>query len=158
MQVNYNDIIFTLKNTDFNEEEYNNIIKICYQKNDELNDNYYTNKIYELNYNFIKLIKKIHFNKKMNDSSISFDIKFNYEFFIITLSHKQTICADFHGLSKDNYINIIDLNQETCYNLFGNNMISKFKNIINLDLDENEIKNMIIHMFQVYQPDELIKW
>jgi len=158
MQVNYDDIIFTIKNKKCSEEEYNNIIKLCYQKNDELIDDYYSNKIYELNYDFIKQLKKIHFSEKINENFISFEIKFNYNIFIIRLLYKKSNCIDFHGISKDNYINIIDLHQETCYNLFGNNMISKFKNIINLDLDENEIKNMITLMFQCYQPDELIKW
>ena len=158
MQVNYDDIIFTLKNKNLNEEEYNNITKVCNIKINEITDNYYSNKIYELNYDFIKSITKLHFNKKINEHFISFDIKFNYEFFIITLSHRTTHCVELDGVSKENNINIIDLHQETCYNLFGNNMISKFKNIINLDLDENEIKNILTIMFKIYQPDELIKW
>ena len=158
MQVNYDDIIFTLKNKNLDEDNYNNIIKICNKKIDELNDNYYSNKIQQLNYDFIKSITRIHFSKKYTDHFASFDIKFNYKFFIITLSHKNPHCVEFDGLSKENVINIIDLHQDTCYNLFGNNMISKFKNLINLDLDEREIKNILTMMFTIYQPDELIKW
>ncbi len=36
MQVNYDDIIFTLKNKNLIEEEYNHIIKICNKKINEI--------------------------------------------------------------------------------------------------------------------------
>jgi len=37
-------------------------------------------------------------------------------------------------------------------------MLNRFMNIINLDANENDVKQIIIIMFQVYQPDENIKW
>jgi pyruvate formate-lyase activating enzyme-like uncharacterized protein len=37
-------------------------------------------------------------------------------------------------------------------------MISKFINIINLELSEEEIKKIIKEMFYIYQPDEIISY
>jgi hypothetical protein len=88
----------------------------------------------------------------------AFNIKFNYNYFIITLSYKISFCSEFGGISIDNYINIIDTDQETCYNLWGSNMLSKFTNIINLEINENELKNMLTLMFKAYEPEKDIKW
>jgi hypothetical protein len=111
-----------------------------------------------MNNNFINQLTMFHFNKKITETLISFNIKFIYNIFIITLSNRKSYCADFGGVGIDNYINIIDNNNENCYNLFGDNMIIKFKNIINLDMSEDEIKNMLNMMFSIYQPDELIEF
>jgi hypothetical protein len=156
--MNYNDILIALKNKKFTDDEYNEIINICKQKQEEMTDNYYSNKIYEMNNNFINQLKMFHFYKKTSETLISLNIKFSYDIFIIILSNRKSYCADFGGVSIENYIHIIDTNNENCYNLFGDNMILKFKNIINLDMSEDEIKNMLNNIFSIYQPDELIKF
>ena len=156
--MDYNQIIIALKSAKYKDEEYDNIINICKKKQTEMTDNYYSNKIYEMNNNFVNELTNIHFNRKMSESLISFNIKFNYNIFIITLSIRKSFCADFGSISIDNRIHIIDTHYEQCYNLFGDNMILKFKNMINLDMSIEEIKNILNEMFHIYQPDELIKW
>jgi hypothetical protein len=156
--MDYNNILISLKNNIFTEEEYEKIISLCQNKIYEQTDIYYTNKIYEINNDFIKDITNLHFQNKLSESLISFNIKFNYKYFIITLSNKQSFCAGFGGISSENNIHIVDTHTENCYNLFGNNIILKFKNIINLDMTEYEIKNILNNMFYIYQPNELIVW
>jgi hypothetical protein len=75
------------------------------------------------------------------------DIKSKYNHFNIILSHKISFCSEFGGISKENCINIIDTHQETCYNLWGANMISRFINIINLEASDDDVKNMLTLMF-----------
>jgi hypothetical protein len=156
--MDYNNIIIALKNNKLTDDEYSNIIKICKKKQDEMTDNYYSNKIYEMNNNFVNSLINFHFNKKITETLITFNIKFNYEFFIITISNKKSFCADFGSVGMENYIHIIDTLKEQCYNLFGNNMILKFKNIINLDMSEDEIRTIFNNMFSIYQSDEFIKF
>ncbi len=156
--MDYNNIIIALQNRKYKDEEYENIINICKKKQEEMTNEYYSNKIYEIKSYFVNELTNFNFYKKMSDTLISFNIKFNYKFFIITLSNRKSYCVEFGGISIENNINIIDTNNENCYNLFGSNMLKKFLNIINLDISEQEIKNIINYMFQIYQPEELIKW
>ncbi len=156
--MDYNNIIIALKNHKFSEEEYENIIKLCQNKINEQTDIYYANKISEIDNFFIKDITNLHFQHKISDFLISYNIKFNYKYFIITLSNKQSFCSGFGGISSENNIHIIDTHTDNCYNFFGNNIIFKFKNIINLDMTEYDIKNILNKMFYIYQPNELIIW
>jgi hypothetical protein len=163
--INYQDIINSLRIKRFNQDEYENIINISNKKIYELTDEYFSTKIYKLldyiNNNlksFINSIKKLHFYKTLNDHMESFNIRFNYNYFIITISHKTSFCSEFGGINRDNYINITDTHQETCYNLWGSNMLFRFINIINLDTNEDELKQMLTLMFKAYQPDQDIKW
>jgi hypothetical protein len=156
--MDYNNIFTALKNNNFTEEEYEKIISLCRNKIYEQTDIYYANQIYELNNDFIKAISKLHFENKISESLISFNIKFNYKYFIITLSNRQSYCSTFGGISSENNIHIVDTNNDNCYNLFGHNIILKFKNIINLDMTEYEIKNILNSIFYIYQPNELIVW
>jgi hypothetical protein len=163
--VNYQDIINSLRINKFSQDEYENIINIVNKKIYELTDEHCSTEMYKLldyiNGNlkfFINLIENLHFYKKLNDNMESFNIRFNYNYFIITLSHKTSFCSEFGGISIDNHINIIDTHQETCYNLWGNNMLFKFINILNLETNEDELKKMITLMFKAYQPDKDIKW
>ena len=161
----YEDIINTLKTKKFTQDEYENIINIVNKKIYELTDEYCLDRLYKLldnNHNNLKTLiysfNHLHFYKKLNDHMEAFNIKFNYNYFIITLSYKISFCSEFGGINIDNYINIIDTDQETCYNLWGSNMLSKFTNIINLEINENELKNMLTLMFKAYQPEKDIKW
>jgi hypothetical protein len=161
----YKDIINTLRTYKFTQDEYENIINITNKKIFELTDEYCLDRLYKLldnNHNNLKPLiysfNNLHFYKTLNDYMEAFNIKFNYNYFVITLSYKISFCSEFGGISIDNYINIIDTHQETCYNLWGNNMLSKFKNIINLEINENELKNMLTLMFKAYEPEKDIKW
>ncbi len=156
--MDYNNIFTALKNNNLTEEEYEKIIILCQNKIYEQTDIYYANKINQLNNDFIKETSNLHFQHKISESLISFNIKFNYKYFIITLSNRQSYCSAFGGISSENNIHIIDTNNDNCYNLFGNNIILKFKNIINLDMTEYEIKNILNSIFYIYQPNELIVW
>ncbi len=156
--MDYNNIIMALKNNNLIEEEYEKIIILCKNKINELTDNYYSNQIYRMNNDFINNITNLHFQHKISESLISFNIKFNYKHFIITLSNRQSYCSGFGGISSENNIHIIDINNDNCFNLFGNNNISKCINIINLDMTEYELKNIFNNMFHIYQPNELIVW
>ena len=156
--MDYNQILISLKKNKYSQEEYETIINICNKKNDELTNEYYSNKIYEINNDFIKSLTKFHFNKKITESLISINIKFNYDLFIVTLSHRKSFCSEFGGINIENRINIIDTYNEHCYNLYGDKIFSKFINLLNLDMDENEIKNTFTNIYLIYQPEELIKW
>lgn len=156
--MDYNNIFTALKNNNFTEEEYEKIIILCRNKIYEQTDIYYANKINELNNDFIKETSNLHFQHKILESLISFNIKFNYKYFIITLSNRQSYCSAFGSISSENNIHIVDTHNDNCYNLFGNNIIFKFKNIINVDMTEYEIKNILNNMFYIYQPNELIVW
>ena len=147
----------------FNENEYQKIINICNKKMQEKTDKYYIEQIYKLinSQDYLKLInsfKNLSFYEKVFDSVHSYNIKFKYEYFYITLSYKVSYCTEFGGISMDNTINIIDTHQETCYNLFGTTMISRFINILNLDINEDDIKKILTLMFKAYKPDKNIKW
>ena len=78
--------------------------------------------------------------------------------FNVTLSYKVAFCSEFGGISMENSINIIDIHQETCYNLWGANMITRFINILNLEATHEEVKEILTLMFKAYQPDKNIKW
>lgn len=154
-------IMDTINNQIFNESEYQKIINICNKKIQEKTDEHYKNQIYKLinSQDDLKLINSfinLSFYEKMFDSIHSYNIKFKYEYFNITLSYKVSYCSEFGGVSMDNTINIIDTHQETCYNLFGTNMISRFINILNLDINEDTIKKILTLMFKAYQPNENI--
>ena len=152
-------IMDTLNTNLFNENELKKIIDICNKKIKETTDEHYKNEIYKIiNNNIINSFKCLHFYEKTFDSIHSYNIRFRYEYFNVTLSYKVSYCPEFGGISKDNTINIVDTHQETCYNLFGVNMISRFINILNLDKNEDDIKNILTLMFKAYQPEENIKW
>ena len=162
---NFINIIEALNTIKFNESELETISSICNKKLKETTDEHYKKEIYNLINNlnnnlktFIYSFKTITFYEKFLDSIHSYNILFKYEHFNITLSYKVTYCSEFGGISMENYINIVDIHQETCYNLWGNNMFSRFIKIINLDATQDEIKEMITLMFKAYQPDENIKW
>ena len=154
----------------FNENEYQKIINICNKKMQEKTDKYYIEQIYKLinsqdnlklinSQDYLKLInsfKNLSFYEKVFDSVHSYNIKFKYEYFNITLSYKVSYCSEFGGISMDNTINIIDTHQETCYNLFGTTMISRFINILNLDINEDDIKKILTLIFKAYKPKENI--
>ena len=141
-------------------------LPICNKKIRNLNNELYKNEINKLikNINDISIknftnnIKYLSFYDKFINNIQSYNIKIKYYHFIITLSHKISFCDELGSINKDNSINIIDTHQETCYNLWNNNMLNRFMNIINLDANENDVKQIIKIMFQVYQPDENIKW
>ena len=152
-------IMETLNTHSFNENELNKIINICNKKIKETTDEHYKNEIYKIiNNNIIDSFKCFHFYEKTFDSIHSYNIRFKYEYFNVTLSYKVSYCPEFGGISKDTTINIVDTHQETCYNLFGVNMISRFINILNLDINEDDINNILTLMFKAYQPEENIKW
>ncbi len=164
--MSFANIMQILNTNNFCESELETISNLCNKKIKELNNEYYKNEIYNLiktieGYNiietFINNINKLTFYEKFINDIHSYNIKFNYFHFIITLSHKISFC-EFGGVSKENFINIIDIHQETCYNLWNDNMINKFINIINLAINNNELINLFNLMFRVYQPDENIKW
>ncbi len=156
--MDYNNIISCINTNKYTEEEYENIINICNKKTNELTNEYYSNKIYKINNDLIKSFLKFNFYKKMSDSLISYNIKFNYDLFIITLSHRKSFCSEFGGFDMENRINIIDTHNEQCYNLYGTKMISKFINLLNLDISEENIRDLLNKIFSIYQPTELIKW
>jgi hypothetical protein len=164
--MNYFPVIMEALNTHkFSESELEKISDICNKKLKETTDEYYKNEVYnlinDLNHNlkiFIHSFKKITFYDKFIDNIHSYNIVFKYEYFTVTLSYKVAYCSEFGGVSIENTINIVDTHQETCYNLWGDNMFTRFKNILNLNANEDEIKQMIIIMFKAYQPDENIKW
>lgn len=158
---NFTNIIDCLNTLKFNENELETIINIANTKLKENTNEYYKNEIYKLNnnkYKIINLFNNITFYDKSSDNFVSNNITFKYEYFNITLSHKISYCSEFGGVSIDNIINIIDTHQETCYNLFGINMISRFNNILNLNMKEDNIKEMLTLIFKAYQPDKNIKW
>ncbi len=161
--MSFQDILTILCNTKFNQSEYEKIASICNKKINEMSNDYYKNEMYKLLNNidnnlktFIHSINKVIFFEKLNDHFKSYNIIFNYNHFNITLSYKIAFCSEFGGISKENYINIIDTHQETCYNLWGSNMISRFINLLNLESNENEVKEMLTLMFQVYESSENI--
>jgi hypothetical protein len=165
MNNNFSKIIEFLNTLKFNENELETIVNICNKKLKESTDEYYKNEIYNLINNlnnnlkiFIHSFKNITFYEKFLDSMHSYNILFKYEHFNVTLSYRIAYCSEFGGVSMENNINIVDINQETCYNLWGNNMFSRFINILNLDATHEEIKEMLTLMFKAYQPDENIKW
>lgn len=154
-------IMDIINSNTFNENEYQKIINICNKKIQEKTNKHYIDQIYKLinSQDYLKLINSfinLSFYEKKFDSVHSYNIKFKYEYFNITLSYKVSYCSEFGGISKDTIINIIDTHQETCYNLFGINMISRFINILNLDINEDDIKKIIILMFKAYIPNENI--
>ena len=162
---NFCNIIEALNTHKLTESELEKIVNLSNKKLKEMTDDHYKNEMYNLINNlnnnlktFIHSFKKITFYKKFLDSIHSYNILFKYEHFNVTLSYKITYCSEFGGISMENSINIVDIYQETCYNLWGNNMFSRFINIINLDATQDEIKEMITLMFKAYQPDENIKW
>ncbi len=165
--MSFRNIMEIIHTQNLNESELETIANICTKKIKEIHNEYYKNEIYNnvINMdcfddniiNFVNNIKKLTFDEKILNDLHSFNIKFNYYHFIITLSHKISFC-EFGGVSKDNSINIIDIHQETCYNLWNSSMISRFINIINLETSEIDVKKLFTLMFQVYQPDENIKW
>ena len=75
--MDYNNIISCINTNKYTEEEYENIINICNKKTNELTNEYYSNKIYKINNDLIKSFLKFNFYKKMSDSLISYNIKFN---------------------------------------------------------------------------------
>ena len=159
----FSEIIEFLNTLKFNENELETIINICNKKLKGSTDEHYKNEMYNLINNlnnnlktFFHSFKNITFNEKFLDSVHSYNISFKYDYFNITLSYKVAFCSEFGGVSMDNNINIIDTHQETCYNLFGINMISRFIYILNLDINEDDIKKIIILMFKAYIPNENI--
>ena len=161
----FSKIIEFLNTLKFTENELETIVNICNKKLRESTDEYYKNKMYDLINNlnnnlktFIHSLKNITFYEKFLDSLHSYNISFRYEHFNITLSYKVVFCSEFGGVSMENIINIFDIHQETCYNLWGSNIITRFINILNLDTTHEEVKEMITLMFKAYQPDENIKW
>jgi hypothetical protein len=162
---NFCNIIEALNTHKLTESELETIVNLSNKKLKEMTDDHYKNEMYNLINNlnnnlktFIHSFKKITFYEKFLDSIHSYNILFKYEHFNVTLSYKITYCSEFGGISMENSINIVDIYQETCYNLWGNNMFSRFINIINLDATQDEIKEMMTLMFKAYQPDENIKW
>ena len=154
--------MIALNTSKFNESEYQIITEICNKKINEMSNEHYKNEMYKLLNNidnnlknFINSFDKINFYEKSNDYMHSLNITFNYNYFIITLSNKISFCSEFGGISKDYNINIIDTHQETCYNLWGSNMISRFINLLNLESSEEKIKNMITLMFQVFDANNI---
>lgn len=159
--MDYNEIIKTLKNNNYTHEQYDIFINICKNKQEEIEDNNYLSKIKMLNNDFIKLLSNFHFYTKTTDTLISFNIKFNYSNFIITLSNKKSFCSEFGCISIENDIHIIDNYNENCYNLFGDNLIHKFIKIINLNeinISVEELKDIFNNMFNIYQPNENIHY
>ncbi len=164
--MSFTNIIEILNTQFFVESELETIVNICNKKIKEFNNEFYKNEINkfveninDINIlNFTNNIKYLSFYDKFINNIHSFNIKFQYYHFIITLSHKISFCDELGGITKDNSINIIDTHQETCYNLWNNNMISRFINIIDLETNNSNIKQLFIIMFNVYQPDENIKW
>jgi hypothetical protein len=164
--MSFTNIIEILNKNILSESELDKIVNVCNKKLKELNNELYKNEINKLIENindinikdFINNIKYLSFYDKFINNVHSYNIKIKYCHFIITLSHKISFCDELGCITKDNSINIIDTHQETCYNLWNNNMLNRFMNIINLDANENDVKQIIIIMFQVYQPDENIKW
>ena len=165
--MSFTNIMEILNTQNFIESELEAIVNICNKKIKELNNELYKNEIKKLVeninndiiQNFINDIKYLSFNDKFINNIHSYNIKFKYNHFIITLSHKVSFCDELEGITKDNCINIIDTHQETCYNLWNNNMINRIINILNLETNNyNNIKKIFTIMFQVYQPDENIKW
>ena len=153
----FQEIIIALNNNNFNESEYEMIKKICENKINEISNEYYKNEMLNLLNNiddnlkqFVNSFHTITFSDKMNDYYHSYNIKFTYNHFNIILTHKISFCSEFGGISKENFINIIDTHQETCYNLWGNNMISRFINLLNLESSEENVKEMIKLMFTAY--------
>jgi hypothetical protein len=149
----------------FTESELEIIINLCNKKLKETTDEHYKNEMYNLINNlnnnlktFFHSFKNITFNEKFLDSVHSYNISFKYEHFNITLSYKVAFCSEFGGVSMDNSINIIDTHQETCYNLWSNNMFTKFINILNLNTNHEELREIFTLMFKAYQPYENIKW
>jgi hypothetical protein len=162
---NFSVIIESLNTQKFTESELEKILNICNQKLKEKTDEYYKNEIYKIINDlsndikiFIHSFKNITFYDKFIDSIHSYNIVFKYEYFTVTLSYRVAYCSEFGGVSMENSINIVDTHQETCYNLWGDKMFSRFINILNLDIDEDDVKHMITLMFKAYQPDEKIKW
>ncbi len=164
--MSFTNIIEILNTQFFVESELETIVNICNKKIKEFNNEFYKNEINkfveninDINIlNFTNNIKYLSFYDKFINNIHSFNIKFQYYHFIITLSHKISFCDELGGITKDNSINIIDTHRETCYNLWNNNMISRFINIIDLETNNSNIKQLFIIMFNVYQPDENIKW
>ena len=163
----FSEIMGFLNTLKFSESELETIVNVCNKKIKELTDEHYKNEMYNLINNlnnnlktFICSLKNITFNEKFLDSVHSYNISFKYEHFNITLSYKVAFCSEFGGVSMDNNINIIDTHQETCYNLWGNNMLSRFINILNLNTNttHEELREIFTLMFKAYQPDENIKW
>ena len=153
----FQEIIVALNDNKFNESEYEIIKNICNNKINEMTNEHYKNEMYNLLNNiddnlktFVNSLHTITFSDKINDYYHSYNIKFTYAHFKIILTHKISFCSEFGGISKDNFINIIDTNQETCYNLWGNNMISRFINLLNIESTEENIKEMIKLMFTAY--------
>jgi hypothetical protein len=153
----FQEIIVALNNNQFNESEYEIIKNICNKNINEMTNEFYKNEMYSLLNNiddnlktFINSLHTITFSDKINDYYHSYNIKFSYSHFKIILTHKISFCSEFGGISKDNYINIIDTHQETCYNLWGNNMISRFINLLNLESSKENVKEMIKLMFTAY--------
>jgi len=156
--MDYDNIVSSLKTNNYTCEQYIYIMNLCKNKQEEQTDKYYLSKINIMEHEFIKLLTNVHFYTKTTDTLISFNIKFNYANFIIILSNKKSFCSEFGGISIENNINIIDSYNEKCYNLFGNNLIQKFKNIINLDISVEELKKILTNMFNIYQPNENISY
>jgi hypothetical protein len=155
--ITFQDIIVALNNNNFNESEYETIKNICNNKINESSNEYYKKQMFNLLNNvdnnlkiFINSLNLISFSNKINDYHHSYNINFNYNHFKIILTHKVSFCSEFGGISKDNNINIIDIHQETCYNLWGDKMISKFINLLNLESNEENVKEMIKLMFTAY--------
>jgi hypothetical protein len=153
----FQEIIVALNNNKFNESEYEIIKKICINKINETTNEYYKNEMFNLLNNidnnlktFVNSLNSISFSDKINDYYHSYNIKFTYNHFNIILTHKLSFCSEFGGISKENYINIIDTHQETCYNLWGDKMISKFIDLLNLESSEENVKEMINLMFTSY--------
>ena len=162
---NFSNIIEALNTHKLTENELGKIINICNKKLQESTDEHYKNKMYDLINNlnnnlktFIYSFKNITFYEKFLDSIHSYNILFKCGDFNVTLSYKIAYCSEFGGISMDNTINIVDIHQETCYNLWGNNMFSRFINMLNLNATNEEVKEMLTLMFKAYQPDENIKW
>ncbi len=167
MSINFSNIMIALNTQKFSHSEYETIMNACNIKLNEITNDYYKTEMYKLLddlndelKNFINSIKKITFYDKFIDRVHSYNIRFKYEYFTITLAYKIGFCSEFGGINIDNCINIIDTHQETCYNLFGDSMISRFIKIINLDpeINHNEIRKMITLMFKAYQPNENMNW
>ncbi len=155
--ISFQEIIISLNNNNFNDSEYEIIKNICNKKINESSNEYYKNEMFKLLDNidnnlkiFINSLNSISFSDKINDYYHSYNINFNYNHFKIILTHRVSFCSEFGGISKDNYINLIDSYQETCYNLWGDKMISKFINLLNLESNEENVKEMIKLMFISY--------
>ena len=162
----FNNLLEKLNNNILTKEEYINIIDICENKINSIEQIEYTNKFNKILENipksnelneFISNITNIEFDEIYNEINSRHFILFNYKNYKIELSH--TITFENDNFIQKKLINVEDTNDEYCYNFFTSSMNYKFLELIGLDnINVNEFSNVISQMFEIFENEITISW